>query len=335
MGVWNNITVEGISSTDGKWYQIVGRLIKRGVDYFTFEKVSTDEVFARSAAGLGLYDDDSNGIFIADGGNVGIGTTAPDKIFEINKSDGGEIRLTYNDADGTATDHADLKTDLNGGLTITTTDSDGALGHINLNPDGKVKIGDGTNQTVIETDGTVTFEANATVWNDANVGGMALGGPAANLPAEVTFTDEAGGNTGIYTYGFSPATDQVAGSIEIPHSYKEGSDISFHVHWNGPAAPTGTDKVQWQLTYTVAQGGQTLDATATIVIETDIDTQYKMYTSNFPTITGTNFNMGDQFLFRLTRIAASATEYGGTANVMTVGFHYEQDTIGSRQITTK
>jgi len=199
-----------------------------------------------------------------------------------------------------------------------------------------VIFGSATNGTTIEADGTAKFNGTGTIWNDANVGGMALGGPAANLPAEVKFLDEAGADTGIYTYGFSPPTDQVAGAIEIPHSYKEGSDISFHVHWTGNTAPAGgTDNVKWQLTYTVAQAGVTLDAVTTIVIETAITTQYGTYFSIFPTIIGTNFNMGDQFLFRLTRIAASADEYGGTADVMTVGFHYEQDTVGSRQITTK
>jgi len=201
---------------------------------------------------------------------------------------------------------------------------------------GASTFGDGgtTDYSQFEADGTLEFNGAATVWDDANVGGLALGGPAASLPDEVTFTDENGADTGIYTYGFAVG-EKVSGVIEIPHSYKEGSDLSFHVHWQGDAAPTGTDKVKWQLTYVVQANGATLDAATTITIETDIDTQYKLYTSTFAAITGTNFGMGDQVHFTLERIAASADEYGGDAKIKTVGFHFEKDTVGSRQITTK
>ena len=73
-------------------------------------------------------------------GNVGFGTEVPDKVVEINKSDGGELRLTYNESGGGATDYCDLKVGSDGDLTITTVDSDGAAGDINLLPDGKVAI---------------------------------------------------------------------------------------------------------------------------------------------------------------------------------------------------
>ena len=52
-------------------------------------------------------------------GNVGIGTTTPDKALEINSATGANMRLTYNDADGSAANYADLSTSSIGGLTIT------------------------------------------------------------------------------------------------------------------------------------------------------------------------------------------------------------------------
>lgn len=48
--------------------------------------ISTDEVRARDGDGLKLYDDDSNGIFVEDGGDVGIGTVSPDAPLEIETS---------------------------------------------------------------------------------------------------------------------------------------------------------------------------------------------------------------------------------------------------------
>jgi hypothetical protein len=146
--------------------------------------------------------------------------------------------------------------------------------------------------------------------------------------------DEAGANTGIYTVGFAIG-EEGSGSIEIPHDYKQGTNITFHVHWGANDAPTGTDYVKWQLTYTVAKDSATLDAATPIVKETAYDTQYEWLRTDFDAITGTNFVIGDQFLFSLKRIAADGDAFGGEALVATIGFHYECDTVGSRTITAK
>ncbi|KKL61949.1 hypothetical protein LCGC14_2190110, partial [marine sediment metagenome] len=179
-----------------------------------------------------------------------------------------------------------------------------------------------------------TLELDTSVFKDINLGAAVLTKPAVSQPDEVNFVDEAGADTGIASLGFAVG-EKVSGNFELQHDYKEGTDLVFHVHWQGSAAPTGIDKVKWQLTYTVSQSETTLDATTTIVVETDFDTQYEFKASDFPTITGTNFNIEDQFLFTLERIAASADEYGGDAIVATVGIHHEVDTVGSRQVLAK
>jgi len=51
-------------------------------------------------------------------GLVGIGSTNPDKKLEINSETGDCLRLTYNDADGGATNYTDLLVDATGNLTI-------------------------------------------------------------------------------------------------------------------------------------------------------------------------------------------------------------------------
>jgi hypothetical protein len=49
--------------------------------------IFSDKLRARDSAGLSLEDDGGNGIFIKDGGNVGIGTTSPDSSLHIEGSD--------------------------------------------------------------------------------------------------------------------------------------------------------------------------------------------------------------------------------------------------------
>ena len=52
--------------------------------------ITTSVVAAPDSDGLGLYDDGGNGIFVKDGGNVGIGTTNPGSPLEVN----GDIEIT-------------------------------------------------------------------------------------------------------------------------------------------------------------------------------------------------------------------------------------------------
>ena len=201
---------------------------------------------------------------------------------------------------------------------------------------GAVQLGGivGGNYTEFEADGTMKMVGDATVWDDINMGSALLTKPAASAPDTDQFKDEGGNDTGIETYAFAPG-EKVSGLFEIPHAYKEGSDVIPHVHFQIIDAPTGTDKVKWQLIYTVAKLGETLDATTTIVVEQDVDTQYEFHSTAFAAITGTNFNIEDQFLFQLSRVTASATEFAGDALIATFGLHYEIDTVGSRQTLTK
>lgn len=196
---------------------------------------------------------------------------------------------------------------------------------------GASTFGDGgtTNYSQFEADGTLEFNGDATVWKDINVAGAILPAIPAKAPGKDEFVDNLGADTGIETYAVNVG-EEVHGSFEIQHDYKEGSDFQFHVHWQGIAAPTGTDKVKWQLTYAVARNDATLSPVTTITVETDFDTQYEFVRSNFAAITGTNYLIGDQFLFALERIAASADEYAGDALLATVGVHYELARVGSR-----
>lgn len=188
---------------------------------------------------------------------------------------------------------------------------------------------------VLTADKGLELVGDAVLYQDANVGSLVLvtGG---TLPGVVELLESDGGSSGIYMRGFA-ANEQGSGSIEFPHDYKEGTDIVFHVHWAGQDAPSGTDNVRWQLTYSVTRDGVVTPATTTVVAadDTAFDTQYEWMRTDVATITGTNFKIGDQFNFTLTRIAASGDAYAGEAIVATLGFHYQTDTLGSRLIGTK
>ena len=193
-------------------------------------------------------------------------------------------------------------------------------------PDDDLRVTCGTDKTVVLVE---------TVYKDINIAGYLLTKPVSSAPGIVSFIDEAGADTTIETYGFAVG-ELVHGGFELQHDYKEGTDLTFHVHWQGIAAPSGTDNVQWRLNYIVMRGGATLDAAVVFDSpDTAIDTQYEVYKTNFAAITGTNFLIEDQFMFTLTRVASTGDAYAGEALIATAGIHYQVDTLGSRTISAK
>jgi len=175
-----------------------------------------------------------------------------------------------------------------------------------------------------------TIRLVETVWDDINAGALTLQGPPGQQPDIEEIDDEGGSGTGIYTYGIAVG-EAVSGVFEIAHWYKEGTDVEPHIHFSINAAPSGTDYVKFELTYTFTRFGETVDASTTISIEAAVDTQYEEYIFSFPTITGTSFKIGDQFQFTLERVAAAGDAFLGDILMKTFGLHCEKDTMGSRQ----
>jgi hypothetical protein len=60
----------------------------------------------------------TDALTVSPAGNVGLSTTAPDRVLEINSATGANLRLTYNDNNGSAASFADLGTASSGGLNL-------------------------------------------------------------------------------------------------------------------------------------------------------------------------------------------------------------------------
>jgi len=78
-------------------------------------------IFGASLSGLAFetgFNAPTVKMVIDNSGNVGIGTTVPGQKLDINSATGVNLRLTYNDADGSAANYADLLTTSAGGLTL-------------------------------------------------------------------------------------------------------------------------------------------------------------------------------------------------------------------------
>lgn len=180
-----------------------------------------------------------------------------------------------------------------------------------------------------------TLELAEAVWKDENLDSGRVQLPASSAPSIDTFTDEAGADTDIACLAFSDG-DKIGGTFEIQHDYKNGSDFTFHIHFQCDAAPSGTDYVAWEIDYTVVRDGATMDAVTNISTgDITVDTQYEQLRGNWTAVTGTAFQIGDQISFKLARVTATGDAYAGDCKLKTVGIHYQVDTIGSRQIGAK
>lgn len=195
---------------------------------------------------------------------------------------------------------------------------------------GTAYFGDGTNATILEADGTLTFKGAATIWNDAFVDGLSLTGGATDPPVFAAIIGTIYGNR--FDDG---GIKSLHGSIELPHDYKEGSDIVLHLHWIPTTANNGN--CRWGVEWTVASVNGTFGAATTSEIDTAAGgTALAHKVVDVVTISGTNRKISDVIHFRVFRNGTHANDtFTGNAFLSRIAVHYECDTVGSRQITTK
>lgn len=128
-------------------------------------------------------------------GNLGIGTTAPDKALEINSASGANLRLTYNDADGSATNYVDFSTSSSGDLTVAPSGSD-------FNVTGRLTPSLGVVPRVVTTTDDATAVIDVTVTDVYELSAIAnattfstTGTPIDGQKLIVRFKDDGGSET--------------------------------------------------------------------------------------------------------------------------------------------
>jgi len=200
--------------------------------------------------------------------------------------------------------------------------------------DGVTKIGDiaGGNDTKIEADGTLEFEGNARVWDDLRVT-LDKGKDGAKLS---WMPGESSG--GEIWYFQKDRLDNMSFAVQLPHSYKEGTKIYPHVHWTPEDTKAGD--VEWKLYYTWANYQDNFDsATLTSAIATGPFTSGDHLITDLtggsgidPSTEGGG-DISSILICRIQRDAKNAVNntYDGDVGLLFLDFHFEMNTIGSRQ----
>jgi len=193
----------------------------------------------------------------------------------------------------------------------------------------EIKTDTSTPTDLTVTTGAVkTLVLGTTVYDDIIIQAANLRPSGTTPPTFTVFKDS------IYAIQFTNAqTDIVYGSFEIPHTYKEGTDLEVHLHWSPDSTNTGN--CVFNFAYTIANMNGTFGAEATKTFtQAGSGTINKhQYVSNNTNIDGSALYIGGIIVFALSRPTGDA--FTGNAFLHSIGVHYEIDTMGSRQRGTK
>lgn len=183
------------------------------------------------------------------------------------------------------------------------------------------------------TDKTLVLDES--VWEDIQFPIITGKVPAANFPTWETFT------TNTEAYAFSVDDKIQLAANEPPHSWKEGTNGSAHIHFAIKTAQnSGEDRfAKFELIFAYADYNGTWTEQAALTAEATIPTgsaALKNFLLTDGTVTLTGLHLGSQITCRVKRIAATGgTEYADDVYITQVGLHVENDTLGSRSITAK
>jgi hypothetical protein len=195
---------------------------------------------------------------------------------------------------------------------------------------------------VVESDGTIRLDGASTVWEDLMVFPDATTKGGSNPPLWGGATSSAfkknGSSQGVFLWMFSASTEQeLYFIVQIPHSYKAGSDLHPHVHWTTTTGtPSGTNVV-WGLEYNIVALGGTFSNTTILTSNTIISaigtptgTGQHLKTA-FGSVSGTNIGISSVMICRLFRAVSDPSDtFANEVGLLGFDIHYEKDTEGSR-----
>jgi hypothetical protein len=175
-----------------------------------------------------------------------------------------------------------------------------------------------------------TLELAETVWDDLRVNPSTVRLPGTNPP-----TIQAYKGSTVLSFEDAGGDDTISFNVQLPHNYKEGTDVKFHVHWtiDTSGAGAGAENMKWDFTYSWANANSSFPAesSGTVTVDVQNDTADDHMIDGVVTMTGAGKNVSSIIICSLTRDTSVADNYGGHAYLLSADFHHEIDTMGSRQ----
>lgn len=175
----------------------------------------------------------------------------------------------------------------------------------------------------------LVFEDDAVVWDDLRVPVTATANYGANPPILYPFAN-TGGTQGVYLWYFGPDDDmELFFTVQLPHKWKEGTDLEPHVHWT-PYVSGGSGNIVWGLEYTWANVNQDF-TTTTVTTGTDaVPSSYTHSICDLGTLDGSGREFSSMLICRVFRDADNpADTYNNYACLLEIDFHFQISSLGT------
>ncbi len=174
------------------------------------------------------------------------------------------------------------------------------------------------------TGNTVVFEPP--IWTDLSIAMAQARTPASLAPTWSPYK-------GTQVPAYSPTQVNVLYfSAQLPHSYKEGTNIEFHIHIAYPDAVAGNSV--WYFTYSWANDGEAFpDPTLSpqVIIASPGVVDYHQRAEIIASMNGIGKKISSVLLCSIQRTGTSLDDnYGNVIYLTSADFHFQQDTLGSR-----
>lgn len=200
----------------------------------------------------------------------------------------------------------------------------------------QIEMGNDTDYSEIEQDGTLEFHGNAKVWNDYVVPFSSVKTKATKTPTWESFM----GDIHQYAFGSIDASSnehEVGFVIQLPHDW-DSSPIYPHIHWS--PANDNAGSVVWAIDYTwVNYNASSPMAFPTVI--TSITTSQALsndglkhlITAFDPIVPSSDQNdISSILVIRFYRNSSNAEDdYNAKAFALSFDIHYRSNTTGSRE----
>lgn len=202
-----------------------------------------------------------------------------------------------------------------------------------------LKIGDvdGGNYAEIQTNGEIRLYGEATQWDDLRVPVLSTKLGGSKEPTFSKVFDNGAASQGVFTYLFDDTIEQeLYFMVQLPHNWKQGSNIEAHVHWFPTVNGAAGQDVCWGLEYTWANIGGVFGNTTIIHGDTNHLAETlvanKQYLTELGNINSTGKTFSSMIICRVFRDATGALgtdDYPNDAALLEIDFHYQIDSLGS------
>lgn len=181
---------------------------------------------------------------------------------------------------------------------------------------------------------TDRFDDSQVRWDDLRIVPTAFSFAGSSDPTLTTWTVD-GVTYRVYIFR---NTDEAFFTVQMPHTYKEGTNLRPHVHWTNRdrGADEGGGYVKWNLDYSIANVNGQFDASNTVAMSgvASSTNDYHHVARSDVEIDGSNLKVSFMMKGRIYR--TTGDDWVGNANgtspaMLEVDFHFQTDSDGSRQ----